>query len=96
MSTINLSHRGPSLSGLRQPPQPQAVSAWLGPGVFILMHVACLGVFVTGANVLALTLCGVVYFLQMVGITAGYHRYFAHRAYKTSRAFQFRVGLAGV
>ncbi|MGO9463057.1 MAG: hypothetical protein ACLQIB_18650 [Isosphaeraceae bacterium] len=29
-------------------------------------HAACLAVFVTGANVLALTLCGVVYFVQDV------------------------------
>ena len=27
----------------------------------------------------------------MFGITAGYHRYFAHRTYKTSRAFQFAL-----
>jgi len=95
MSTLNLSHRGPSLSGLRQPPQPQAASAWLGPGVFILMHVACLGVLLTGVNVLALSLCGACYFLQMVGVTVGYHRYFAHRAYKTSRAFQFVLACLG-
>ena len=62
---------------------------------FGLIHVACLGVFVTGANVLALTLCGVVSFLQMIGITAGYHRYFAHRAYKTGRAFQFVLAWLG-
>ena len=28
---------------------------------FGLMHIACLGVFVTGSNVRALALCGVVY-----------------------------------
>jgi stearoyl-CoA desaturase (delta-9 desaturase) len=62
---------------------------------FGIMHVACLGAFVTGANALALMLCGVVYFVQMVGITIGYHRYFAHRAYKTSRAFQFVLAWLG-
>jgi stearoyl-CoA desaturase (delta-9 desaturase) len=31
----------------------------------------------------------------MVGVTAGYHRYFSHRAYKTSRAFQFLLGCLG-
>jgi stearoyl-CoA desaturase (delta-9 desaturase) len=62
---------------------------------FGLMQVACLAVIVTGADVLALTMCGVVYFLQMVGITAGYHRYFAHRAYKTSRTFQFVLAWLG-
>jgi hypothetical protein len=29
------------------------------------------------------------YLLQVLGITAGYHRYFSHRAFKTSRFFQF-------
>jgi stearoyl-CoA desaturase (delta-9 desaturase) len=31
----------------------------------------------------------------MFGITAGYHRYFSHRAYKTSRAFQFVLAWLG-
>jgi stearoyl-CoA desaturase (delta-9 desaturase) len=31
----------------------------------------------------------------MFAITAGYHRYFSHRAYKTSRAFQFLIALIG-
>jgi stearoyl-CoA desaturase (Delta-9 desaturase) len=30
-----------------------------------------------------------IYFVRMVFVTAGYHRYFSHRAFKTSRAFQF-------
>jgi stearoyl-CoA desaturase (delta-9 desaturase) len=34
------------------------------------------------------------YFLRMVVVTGGYHRYFAHRAFKTSRAFQFLLALA--
>jgi len=59
------------------------------------MHVACLAVFLTGASVPALVLCGVVYLLQMVGITAGYHRYFSHRSYKTSRVFQFALAWLG-
>lgn len=29
------------------------------------------------------------YFLRMFAITAGYHRYFSHRAFKTNRVFQF-------
>jgi stearoyl-CoA desaturase (delta-9 desaturase) len=43
----------------------------------------------------ALVLCGVLYFIRMFGITGGYHRYFAHRAYKTSRAFQFVLACLG-
>ena len=70
-------------------------AAWLSSGAFILMHLACLGVLLTGANGLALALCGGVYLLQMFGITAGYHRYFSHRAYKTSRAFQLVLAVLG-
>jgi stearoyl-CoA desaturase (delta-9 desaturase) len=33
------------------------------------------------------------YFIRMIVVTAGYHRYFAHRAFKTSRAFQFLLAL---
>jgi stearoyl-CoA desaturase (delta-9 desaturase) len=31
----------------------------------------------------------------MFALTAGYHRYFSHRSYKTSRVFQFILGLLG-
>src|SRR3546814_17574316 len=30
-----------------------------------------------------------LYFVLIFGITAGYHRYFSHKAYKTGRVFQF-------
>jgi stearoyl-CoA desaturase (delta-9 desaturase) len=36
-----------------------------------------------------------VYALQMFVITAGYHRYFAHRSYRASRAFQLALALLG-
>jgi stearoyl-CoA desaturase (Delta-9 desaturase) len=35
----------------------------------------------------------VSYFARMVMVTAAYHRYFSHRAFKTSRAFQFLLAL---
>ncbi len=36
-----------------------------------------------------------VYFVGMFFITGAYHRYFSHRSYKTSRAFQFLLALGG-
>jgi stearoyl-CoA desaturase (delta-9 desaturase) len=33
------------------------------------------------------------YFVRMVIVTAAYHRYFSHRAFKTSRPFQFLLAL---
>jgi stearoyl-CoA desaturase (Delta-9 desaturase) len=35
------------------------------------------------------------YVVRMFAITAGYHRYFSHRSFKTSRAFQFLLALLG-
>jgi stearoyl-CoA desaturase (delta-9 desaturase) len=33
------------------------------------------------------------YLVRMFGMSAGYHRYFAHRTYRTSRVFQFLLAL---
>ena len=34
-----------------------------------------------------------VYFVRLVVVTAGYHRYFAHRSFSTSRVFQFLLAV---
>jgi stearoyl-CoA desaturase (delta-9 desaturase) len=36
-----------------------------------------------------------LYAVRMFGVTAGYHRYFSHRAYRTSRAFQLLLAVLG-
>ena len=56
---------------------------------FFLVHLACLAALWTGVTAEALVLCAALYGLRIFAIGAGYHRYFAHRAYKTSRAVQF-------
>jgi stearoyl-CoA desaturase (Delta-9 desaturase) len=63
--------------------------------IFVAMHLAAALVFVVpvSTRVLALALGG--YILRMWAVTAGYHRYFAHRAYKTSRAFQLILAVLG-
>ena len=38
-------------------------------------------------------LAAISYAVRMVVVTAGYHRYFAHRAFKTSRPFQLLLAL---
>ncbi len=50
---------------------------------------------VIGARPIDLAVCAALYFVRMFAITAGYHRYFSHRAYKTSRVFQFLLALLG-
>ena len=62
---------------------------------FFGVHLACLAVFWTGVSCQALALCLSVYFVRMFGITAGYHRYLSHKAFKTSRTFQFILALMG-
>lgn len=56
---------------------------------FVLVHLACLGALWTGVSMKALVVCVVLYVVRMFGVTAGYHRYFSHRSFKTSRAGQF-------
>jgi len=88
----------PNSIPLARPAQPLSGTgrtSWVGYLGFIFFHAACLSVFFTAANGLALALCAACYLIQMFGITAGYHRYFSHRAFKTSRAFQFVLACLG-
>jgi stearoyl-CoA desaturase (delta-9 desaturase) len=56
---------------------------------FLLVHICCLAVIGTGVTWQAATIGVGLYWLRMFAIGAGYHRYFSHRAYSTSRTFQF-------
>jgi stearoyl-CoA desaturase (delta-9 desaturase) len=62
---------------------------------FWLVHAACLLAFVSGVTWSALAVCLALFWLRMFGVTAGYHRYFSHRSYKTSRPFQFVLAFIG-
>jgi stearoyl-CoA desaturase (delta-9 desaturase) len=59
------------------------------------MHLSLLFVFVAPVSLKVLVLALGGYVLRMWAVTAGYHRYFAHRAYKTSRAFQLVLAVLG-
>ncbi len=56
---------------------------------FVLAHLACLAAIWTGVTWESLGMCVLLYWARIFGIGAGYHRYFSHRAYSTSRVFQF-------
>jgi stearoyl-CoA desaturase (Delta-9 desaturase) len=58
---------------------------------FIIVHLLPLGAIWTGATWFDWMICGLLYFFRMFWVTGGYHRYFAHRSYKTSRIFQFII-----
>src|SRR4029078_13066416 len=60
---------------------------------FILVHLGCFAAIWTGVTWEAIILCVVLYWSRIFAIGAGYHRYFSHRAYSTSRVFQFILAL---
>jgi fatty-acid desaturase len=68
---------------------------WLTYGLYWGVHVAALGVFFTGTTTTALVLFAITFWGRLFGITGGYHRYFAHKTFKTSRPFQFLLALLG-
>jgi len=59
------------------------------------VHAAALVALWMGPDRIALALLAVTFWGRMFGITGGYHRYFAHKSYRTSRAFQFALALLG-
>jgi stearoyl-CoA desaturase (Delta-9 desaturase) len=67
----------------------------LGGTGFILIHLACFAAFFTGVTWGDLVLCAVVYLSHTLSITIVFHRYFSHRTFKTSRAFQFVMAWMG-
>ncbi len=68
---------------------------WLSSIPYFGVHLMCLFVFYVGAKPVDLLVCLGLYVIRMWGVTAGYHRYFSHRAYKTNRVFQFILALVG-
>lgn len=66
---------------------------WVRCIPFIALHFACLAVFLVGWSWAAVLTAIAMYVCHMFAITAFYHRYFSHRAFKTSRIFQFLMAL---
>jgi stearoyl-CoA desaturase (delta-9 desaturase) len=69
--------------------------AWLASIPVFVIHFGWLAVFWTGVSWPAVIAAVAVYWIQIFGVSAGYHRYFAHRTFRTSRAFQFVLGWLG-
>ena len=68
---------------------------WIRILPFLGMHVACLAVLWVGWSPTAVWVALALYLTRMFAITGFYHRYFSHRAYRTSRPAQFLFALAG-
>jgi len=62
---------------------------------FIVVHLACGLVLWTGVSPIAAAVGLITLLTRMFGLTAGYHRYFCHRSFNTSRGFQFVLACLG-
>jgi stearoyl-CoA desaturase (delta-9 desaturase) len=63
--------------------------SFLGALPFLGVHLACAAAFFVGFRWTYLVLALALYYVGMFFVTAGYHRYFSHRSFRTSRVFQF-------
>ena len=67
---------------------------WIAAGPFFGVHVAAVvGIVLLGWSWKGAALAVALYYVRMFGVTAGYHRYFAHRAFRTGRVVQFLLAL---
>lgn len=78
----HLDHDGRSLNIVRVVP-------------FIALHVLCLLAIFTGVSSFAIAFAVGFFFLRMFAITGFYHRYFAHRTFRTNRGWQFVFAVLG-
>ena len=81
--------------GATEAPGDEGRIDWFRTTPFVLMHVACLAVFWVGISPIAVAVAVGLYAVRMFAITGFYHRYFSHKAFKTSRAMQFIFAVIG-
>jgi stearoyl-CoA desaturase (Delta-9 desaturase) len=95
MTSAELEADGPDIGSLPSEARKHQVQ-WMAMLPFWgVQIVAIVGVILSGWSWKGLGLALVLYLVRMFGLTAGFHRYFAHRSYKTSRAFQFALAFLG-
>jgi stearoyl-CoA desaturase (Delta-9 desaturase) len=61
----------------------------------VAIHLGTVVAFTRGVSLKLVALAAATYFIRMFAITAVYHRYFAHRSYRTSRPFQLLLAWLG-
>ncbi len=69
---------------------------WRTSAPFLLCHMLPLLAVFTGVSTTAVTLLVVLYVVRVFCITAGYHRLFAHRAFRVGRVTQFLFAFGGL
>ena len=69
---------------------------WTASLPFLAAHAVALATpFLAPASWRWLALAAALYAVRMFAVTAGYHRYFSHRSFRTSRAFQLVLAFLG-
>ena len=61
----------------------------IGAIPFLFFHLSVIGIYWSGVTTEAIICCVTLFLIRMWGVTGGYHRYFSHRTFETSRIFQF-------
>lgn len=68
---------------------------WQKVAPFYALHLVCLSAFFLPFSWKWVGLGVGFYYFRMFGVTAGFHRYFSHKSFKTSRVMQFVFALLG-
>jgi stearoyl-CoA desaturase (delta-9 desaturase) len=73
---------------------PEPIDGWrVLP--YVILHAGCLAVLWVGWSWVAVAAAVALYLVRMFAITAFYHRYFSHKAFRTSRFMQFVFAVLG-
>ena len=88
---------GPGTLAAMTTPDPRDRLRWIDNLPFWGVHLAAIaGLAWLGWSWTGFWIALVAYVVRLFAITAGYHRYFSHRAFKTSRVGQLGFALLGV
>src|SRR5205085_3817153 len=84
----------PAPDAVRSPPcRPARAAAVMSP--LLLAHLALLALPLLEVGAWDLVMMFLVTRVAGLGVTVGFHRYFSHRAFKTTRWVQFLLACAG-
>ncbi len=69
---------------------------WWPPPAFVVFHLAAVSAFFVSFSWYLPLVALASYYVRMIWVTIGYHRYFSHRSFKTTRAFQFVIAFCAM